>query len=220
MDFASYRGVKLLEHGMKVVERLLEKRLRRLVKVDQMQFCFMPGRSTEDAIFIFRRIQESYLEKNRKLFICFVDLEKAFDRVRRKVIEWVQRKKLVPEKLVQAVTSMYKGAKTRVQVGSGRSEEFDVSIDVHQKSVFSPFFFSIVLDVLSEDGRKGELLHADDLVLMAETMEELKAQFIRWKAAFERKRLKVNFDMTKVMESGGGSEVGKRAKVNCEMQDM
>ena len=38
MDCASYRGVKLLEHGMKVVERLLEKRLRRLVKVDQMQF--------------------------------------------------------------------------------------------------------------------------------------------------------------------------------------
>ena len=46
MDCANYRGVKLLEHGMKVVERLLEKRLRRLVKVDQMQFCFMPGKSS------------------------------------------------------------------------------------------------------------------------------------------------------------------------------
>ena len=86
MDCASYRGVKLLEHGMKVVESLLEKRLRSSVKVYQMQFSFMPGRSTVDAIFILRRIQESYLEKNRKLFICFVDLEKAFDRVPRKVM--------------------------------------------------------------------------------------------------------------------------------------
>ena len=37
---------------------------------------------------------------------------------------------------------------------------------------------NVVLDVLSEDGRKGalyELLYADDLVLMAETMEELEA---------------------------------------------
>ena len=131
MDFASYRDLKLSEHGMKVVERLLEKRLRRLVEVDQMQFGFMPGRSTVGAIFILKRMQESYIEKNRKLFICFVDLEKAFDRVPRKVIEWALRKKLVPERLVQAVMSMYKGAKTRVRVGSGHSEEIDVGVGVH-----------------------------------------------------------------------------------------
>ena len=40
----AYRGVKLLEHGMKIVEKILEKRIRALVEVDNMQFCFMPGR--------------------------------------------------------------------------------------------------------------------------------------------------------------------------------
>ena len=137
---------------------------------------------TVEAIYILRRMQENYLDKNRKFFICFVDLEKAFDRVPRKVIEWALRKKLVPERLVQPVMSMYKGAKTRVQVGGGHSEKFDVGVGVHQRSVLSPFLFSIVLNVLSEDGKKGalyELLYADDLVLMAETMEELEAQFIR-----------------------------------------
>ena len=40
-------------------------------------------------LFLFlRRMQESYLEKNRKLLICFVDLEKAFARVPKMVIEW------------------------------------------------------------------------------------------------------------------------------------
>ena len=88
----------------------------------------------------------------------------------------------------------------------GHSEEFDVGVGVLQRSVLSPFLFSIVLDILSEDGRKYalyELLYADDLVLMAETMEELEAQFIRWKAAFEEKRLKFNLGKTKVMENGG-----------------
>ena len=147
MDCASYRGVKLLEHDMKVVERLLEKMLRRLAKVNQMQFGFMPGRSTVNAIFILRRMQASYLEKNRKLFIFFVDLEKTFDRVPRKVIEWALRKRLVPERLAQAVMSMCKRAKTPVQVGSGHLKEFDIGVGVHQGSVLSPFLFLIVLDV-------------------------------------------------------------------------
>ena len=38
MDCGAYRGVKLLEHAMKIVERVLEKRIRELVKVDDMQF--------------------------------------------------------------------------------------------------------------------------------------------------------------------------------------
>ena len=156
-------------------------------------------------------------------------MEKDFDRVPRKVIEWALRKMLVPERLVQAVMSMYKGAKTRVKVGGGHSEKLDVGVGVHQGSVLSPFLFSIVPDVLSKDGKKGalyELLYADYLVLMAETMEELEAQFIRWKAAFEGKGLKVNLGKTKVMESSGSGVVvlakidpcgvcGKRAKVNC-----
>ena len=49
----------------------------------------MPGKETIDALFILRMLQEEYLNKNKKLYICFVDLEKAFDRVLRKVIEWV-----------------------------------------------------------------------------------------------------------------------------------
>ena len=71
-----------------------------------MKFGFMPGRSTEDAMLILRRMQESNVEKNKKLFICFVDMDEAFKRVLRKVIELALRKKLVPERLVQTVMSM------------------------------------------------------------------------------------------------------------------
>ena len=44
--------VELLEHRMKVVERVLEKRLCRIVTADEMQFGFMPERGTIDAVFI------------------------------------------------------------------------------------------------------------------------------------------------------------------------
>ena len=50
--------MKLLEHGMKVVERVFEKRLCRIVSVDKMQFGFMSERGTIDAVIILRRMQE------------------------------------------------------------------------------------------------------------------------------------------------------------------
>ena len=46
-----------------------------------------------NAIFIVRRMQEEYQTKNKKLYRSFVDMEKAFYRVPRKVIEWAMRKK-------------------------------------------------------------------------------------------------------------------------------
>ena len=58
-----------------------------------MQFGFMPERGTIDAAFIVRRLQQEYHAKGKKLYMCFVDLEKPFDRVPREVLEWALRKK-------------------------------------------------------------------------------------------------------------------------------
>ena len=102
----AYKGMKLLEHGMKIVERLLEKRIRALVEVDDMQFGLMPGRETTDGLFIVRRMQEEYRKKDKKLYMCFVDLEKVFDRVPRRVMQWSLRKKGLLEILVKAVMSL------------------------------------------------------------------------------------------------------------------
>ena len=54
--------------------------------------------------------------------MCFVDLEKAFDRVPKKVIEWAIRKKGVPKRMVRAVMSLYEDAKTKVKVGTVHSD--------------------------------------------------------------------------------------------------
>ena len=49
---SSSQGIKLLEHGMKVTERVFERKLRQRVDIDKMQFGFRPGTGTTDAIFV------------------------------------------------------------------------------------------------------------------------------------------------------------------------
>ena len=46
------------------------------VNLNKMPFGFEPGKGTVDAIFIVRRMQEKYQKKNKKLYMCFVDMEK------------------------------------------------------------------------------------------------------------------------------------------------
>ena len=103
--------------------------------------------------------------------MCFVGLEKAFDRVPRRVLEWAMRKRGIPEAVVRAMMSLYEGAKTRVRVGLELSEELEVKVGVHQGSACSPLLFAIVVDVITESVRNGlmsEMLYADDLVLEIE----------------------------------------------------
>ena len=64
-----YRGIRLLEHGMKIFERVLEHRLRALVRIDGRQFGFVSGKSTNDALFIMRQIQEKFSQKKRSCSI-------------------------------------------------------------------------------------------------------------------------------------------------------
>ena len=73
---------------MKVVERIFEHRIRQQIEVDDMhmQFGFMKGKGTTDAIFTVRQMQENFRVKGKKLYFGFVDLEKAFDRVPVEVI--------------------------------------------------------------------------------------------------------------------------------------
>ena len=142
--------------------------------------------------------------------MCFVDLEKAFDRVPSKVLEWALRKRGIPESMVRAVMSLYEGAKTRVRVGAELSEEFEVRVGVQQGSVLSPLVLAIVVDVVTESAREGlmsEMLYADDLALISETIEGLREKFRKWKEAFESKGMKVNLGKTKLMVSGAEGEV-------------
>jgi len=87
---------------MKVVERIFEHRIRQQTEIDDMQFGFMKGKGTIDAIFMARQTKENFRE-GKKLYFGFVDLEKTFDRVPRKVISWAMRKLVVEEWLVSRV---------------------------------------------------------------------------------------------------------------------
>ena len=103
LDRGNYRGIKLTKQAMKILERIVNGLIRQVVSIDNSQFGFVPGRSTTDAVFVARQLQEKYLAVNKRLYMAFEDLEKAFDCVPRKVIWRALRKLGVEEWIVRLV---------------------------------------------------------------------------------------------------------------------
>ena len=62
------------------------KNFIKIVTIDERQFGFMPESRTVDAVFVLRRMQEEYRARGKMFCMHFVVLEKAFDRVQRKVL--------------------------------------------------------------------------------------------------------------------------------------
>ena len=134
LECGNVTGIKLLEHGMKMFEKIVERRLRKLITVNNMQFGLSPRKGTTDAVFIIQQLQEKHIEVHKDLFLTFVDLEKSYDRVPRDLMYWCQRWRGVPEKLVRLVEATYHGASTVVRTMHGRTDEFPIKVGLHQES--------------------------------------------------------------------------------------
>ena len=202
----NYRGLKLTDQVMKLLGQVLDFNSPKMVNIDEMQFSFVPGRGIIDATFIVRQLQEKYIRAQKPLYFAFVDLQKAFDHVPRKVLWWACRSLGVEEWAVRVIQGMYSNAWSHAWVNGQYSEEFGV----HQDSVLSRLLFILALGALSCELRTGipwELLYADDLVLIMDTQEECISKLNAWKDGRESKWLHVNMKKTKFLVSGDDQAV-------------
>ena len=107
-DPGKYRGITLLRHIMKLLERILDGRIRKRVEQElgEEQQGFRKGRWATDGMFALRQL----------------DLDKAHDTVPREMVMATVRWMGVPEAEARMVEAMYERTKGTVVVGSGLSE--------------------------------------------------------------------------------------------------
>ena len=80
---SDFRTISLIYHASKIVLRILTKRIEAKARhlIGRSQFGFRKGCGTRDAIGVMRTVCERSLEHGNEVYVCFVDFEKAFDRV-------------------------------------------------------------------------------------------------------------------------------------------
>ena len=221
---SNYRGITLLSLPGKVFSGVLQRRVRRIVepRIQEEQCGFRPGRGTVDQLYTLRRILEGAWEFAHPVHMCFVDLEKAFDRVPRGALWGVLREYGVTAPLIRAVRSLYDRCQSLVRIASSKSDSFPVRVGLRQGCPLSPILFIVFMDRISRrsqvmegfrfgDARIRSLLFADDVVLLAPSSQELQLSLGQFAAACEAAGMTISTSKSEAM-------VLDRKRVECPLQ--
>ena len=140
--------------------------------LSEEQCGFRPHRSTTDMMFAVRRLQELGRKARVPLFLCFIDLQKAYDSVDCKLLWEVLARFGTPPQMIEVIRQFHNGMRACVRSDDGRcSEWFEVAQGLRQGCMLSPllfnvFFAAILLVVLERfsmnAGILADLIHLQE----------------------------------------------------------
>ena len=96
-------------------------------------------------LFVVRRLQELARRRRIPLYMCFVDLQKAYDSVDREPPWKVLARAGVSEEMIAVIRQFHDGMQTQVRMDDGELLEwFEVTQGLRQGCVLSPLLFNIL----------------------------------------------------------------------------
>ena len=218
----NYRGIALMQVGMKIISTVIARRLQRLAERHGLLTHAQAGfRSREEAVgqvaALYEIARRREIEGERTL-VMFVDFAKAYDSVPHAALLKKLSAMGIRGKLLRLLTAMYKAPRLSVKTPSGsQSESTPLEIGVRQGCPSSPILFNLFINDLVDEIEAGEmgvdipaigdpkigaLLFADDLVMMAESQEQLGTMVGRLERWCQRWEMKVNASKCGVMQIG------------------
>ena len=118
IDFKEHRTISLMSHVTRIILRVVLNRNKSIFreKLSDEQFGYKPGKGMRNATLCLRKIMEKSIEKQKDLYICFIDYVKAFDCVKHdKLLELIQGLD-IDGKDLRLIRNMYYGQKAAIRI--------------------------------------------------------------------------------------------------------
>eukprot|EP00794_Sanderia_malayensis_P004332 gene4332-4905_t len=187
-ECAEHRAISLISHTAKILLHILKRRITPLAekRMSENQLGFREGPGRRDAICQIRLLAERMVNKNKKIFACFIDYKKAFDKVNHGISIRVLKKYEVPPEEVRLTSNLYWSQTAQIRGKSEDSSSIKIEKGVRQGCVLSPVFCNMYSEELINDAAQDEsglelngmiiinIRFADDTVLLASTEEDLQ----------------------------------------------
>ena len=221
-DPNNYRGITILPIFEKIFEIVIYNRLEFLneafCKIDESNGGFMKERRTSDNIFILNGLIKKQLLRGKRLYVCFVDFSKAFDRVNRLIMFYKLIRGGWSGRVIDTLQDLYKKTHSRLKVDGHLSKFIYDTVGVNQGGNASGLLFRKYMSDLSDylhfefgviagDLILAHLLWADDLVLMSDSLSGIKKQLDGLQRFCSDNHMIINELKTKIMCFGSNETI-------------
>ena len=154
IECGNYRGISLVAHAGKILLKIIPRRLseycERVGILPEEQGGFRPNCSTTAMMFVIRQLQELARKKRIPLYVCFIDLTKAYDSVDRTLLWTVLARFGVPQNMISIIRQFHDGMRACVRLDDRVcSRWFAVEQRLRQGCVLAPHLFNIFAAVIN-----------------------------------------------------------------------
>lgn len=209
-DPRNYRGINLLCTVLKLTTKIIARRLEGDLYLEDEQQGFHKGRSCNDAIFIIRQVKEKSLEFNRPAFLCFVDLVKAFDKVKITDIVHLLYKRNISLRIIKTIENIYANNSMKAKIHGQLSETIPTGTGIRQGDSLSPLLFNIIMDEIVKkvktkrgypmgDNTISVVCYADDAILLARSEDDLQRILHEFNTTAKMFNMQISSEKTKCM---------------------
>jgi len=213
-ECVEFRTISLVSHASKILLKILTRRLEAKAEtyLGNDQYGFRKGCGTREGIAAMRTLYERSLEHNNKVYVCFVDYEKAFDRV-----NWVKLMAVLESIGVdwrdrKLIKNLYMKQSAYVRIGDMLSERCEIGRGVRQGCSLSPLLYNIYDEAMMREAFEevdhgvkvgGQLIKtirfADDKAVTASSQRGLQQLMDNVNRVTQEYGMKINVKKTKVM---------------------
>ena len=230
--YEDHRIISLMSHILKIFLSIIHDRIYPILEehLDEFQFGFRNGLGTREALFSIQVLIQRARDVNSDVFACFLDFEKAFDRVKHEKLVQILKTTRIQNHDLRIISNLYEQQKGRVKIEGVHSGEFGIQRGVRQGCVLSPLLFNIYSEHLfrdalhdAEDGISingisiNNFRYADDTVLLADSPEALQRLIDRIEVASRQYSMRLNIGKTKIMIISKNQNINHQFLLNNEV---
>lgn len=140
-----YRLISLMSHTLKLFLKIIHQRIFKKCEqtISDSQFGFRQGLGTREALVATQVLVQNCYDQRKNVIMCFIDFEKAFDRVQHQKLLQILRRMDIDQKDIRCIENLYLNQTAQIRIDGGTTGMVEICRGVRQGCVLSPLLFNL-----------------------------------------------------------------------------